>query len=76
MDATVQVNLEAAALQYEAAAGELERAAAHLRWTATHFRNAEVPRGCAHAFAAFGHMSIAQKQLTDLAELHASKSQV
>lgn len=67
---------EAATQQYEAAAAELERAAAHLRWTATHFRDAEVPRGCAHAFAALGHLSNVQKQLNDLAALHATKAQI
>ena len=67
---------EAAAQQYEAAAAELERAAAHLRLTATHFRGAEVPRGCAHAFAALGHLSTVQKQLNDLAALHATKAQI
>lgn len=67
---------EAVAQQYEAAAAELERAAAHLRWTAAHFRNAEVPRACAHTVAALGHMSKVQKQLNDLAELHATKAQI
>jgi|GEM_PF-1344237 len=67
---------EVAAQQYEAAAAELERAAAHLRWTAAHLRNAEVPRGCAHAFAAMGHLSGVRRQLDALAELHATKAQV
>lgn len=66
---------ESAAQQYEQAAAELETAARHLRVTARHFREGDVPRGCAHAWAAWGHVSTAEKHLKDLSELHASRSE-
>jgi hypothetical protein len=66
--------LEEAARQYEQAAAELEAAAQHLRTTARHFRDGDVPRGGAHCWAAWGHMSSAERQLRELAELHASRS--
>ncbi len=68
--------LEQAAYRYEQAASELERAAHHLRITARHFREDDVPRGCAHAFAALGHMRTAQSAVDELAVLHASKSEL
>ncbi len=49
----------AAAATYERAAEEFD-AAAHLRHTARLFREGEVPRGCAHAFAALGHIRTGQ----------------
>lgn len=64
------------AQQYEQIAAELEAAAKHLRITAQHFREREVPRGCAHTFAAQGHLHQAQTQLATLAVLHASHSQL
>jgi hypothetical protein len=66
--------LEKAAAQYEEAAEELEAAVRHLRTTARHFREGEVPRGCAHSWAAWGHLSNAERMLRALAELHASRS--
>jgi hypothetical protein len=65
---------ESAARSYERAAEELERAVAHLRVTAQHFRNRDVPRGCAHAFATRGHVINAQNLLDELARLHASRA--
>lgn len=65
---------EAAAARYERPAGELERAAEPARVEATHYRDRNVPRGCAHAFAVQGHMRSAQGLLDELAVLHASKS--
>jgi hypothetical protein len=62
--------------EYERAAGELERAAQHLRITARHFRDREIPRACAHAWAAQGQMWQAQEKLRVLAELHAGRAQV
>lgn len=59
---------------YEQAAKELDVAAAHLRTTAKHFRNKEVPRACAHVFAAQGHLSTVHKIIEDHALLHASKA--
>ena len=66
--------LEEAARQYEQAAAELEAAVQHLRTTARHFRDGEVPRGCAHSWAAWGHLVSAENLLKTLAELHASRS--
>jgi hypothetical protein len=62
--------------RYGASADELERAAKHLRIAAEHFRNREVPRGCAHALAVYGHMRVVQRQLDEHAELHRTKAQV
>ena len=53
--------LEDAALIYEATAEELEQAARHCRTAAQHFRDREIPRAAAHAWAAFGHMQIAEE---------------
>jgi hypothetical protein len=64
---------EAAAL-YDAAAEELEQAARHCRTAARHFRDREIPRGAAHAWAAFGHIRAAEESLDEQARTHASKS--
>lgn len=66
---------ETTAQSYEEAAAELETATKHLRVTARHFRNQEVPRGCAHAWAATGHLKNVQGQLDTLATLHAAEAQ-
>ena len=68
--------LAATAARYEESAAELERAAAHLRIAARHFRGREVPRGCAHAFAAYGHLRVVQRQIDEHAEMHRTKAQV
>jgi hypothetical protein len=60
--------------RYEMLAEELDTAAEHARVAARHFREREVPRGCAHAFAAQGHLSAAQNLMDELALLHARKS--
>ena len=67
-------SLEDAALIYEATAAELEKAAAHCRTAAQHFRDREVPRAAAHAWAAFGHVRTAEDSLEDQARTHAHKS--
>jgi 1-aminocyclopropane-1-carboxylate deaminase/D-cysteine desulfhydrase-like pyridoxal-dependent ACC family enzyme len=64
---------EAAALS-DAAAEELEQAAKHCRTAARHFRDREIPRGAAHAWAAFGHIRAAEESLEAQAKTHASKS--
>jgi 1-aminocyclopropane-1-carboxylate deaminase/D-cysteine desulfhydrase-like pyridoxal-dependent ACC family enzyme len=64
---------EAAAL-YDAAAEELEQAAKHCRTAARHVRDREIPRGAAHAWAAFGHIRAAEESLDSQAKTHASKS--
>jgi hypothetical protein len=66
--------LESAAQLYDAAAAELERAAEHCHTAAAHFRNREVPRGAAHAWAAHGHMLAAQERLEQQAREHAEKA--
>jgi 1-aminocyclopropane-1-carboxylate deaminase/D-cysteine desulfhydrase-like pyridoxal-dependent ACC family enzyme len=64
---------QAAAL-YDAAAEELEQAAKHCRTAARHFREREIPRGAAHAWAAFGHIRAAEESLDQQARAHATKS--
>ena len=66
--------LEAAAKLFDAAAEELERAVAHCRTAARHFRDGVVPRGAAHAWAAFGHVKAAEESLEAQARTHAEKS--
>lgn len=67
-------DLEVMALEFEKAAKELELAAKHCLVAADHYRNGEVPRGCAHAFAAIGHNSSASKILMERAQFHATKA--
>ncbi len=66
--------LEATAQLYEDAAAELERAVAHCRLAAEHFRNGEVPRAAAHAWAARGHLLGAEARLDEQARDHARRS--
>jgi len=70
----VREGLEEAAALYDAAAEELEQAAKHCKTAARHFRDEEVPRGAAHAWAAFGHIRAAEESLDEQARTHASKS--
>ncbi|MFL5964254.1 MAG: hypothetical protein ACJ757_15325 [Gaiellaceae bacterium] len=72
----VKQHLEAAAQLFEAAAKELERAAAHARRAAEHFRDGEVPRGGAHAWATRGHVLAAEKSLDEQALEHRLRSRV
>lgn len=65
---------ETAAAEFEEAARELELAVQHLRTTARHFREHNVPRACAHAFAVYGHMLKAQQRMEESAIAHADKS--
>jgi 1-aminocyclopropane-1-carboxylate deaminase/D-cysteine desulfhydrase-like pyridoxal-dependent ACC family enzyme len=67
-------NMEAAARLYDAAAEDLEQAAKHCRTAARHFRDRDIPRGAAHAWAAFGHIRAAEESLEAQARTHASKS--
>jgi TPR repeat protein len=62
--------MEAAARLYDQAAEELEKAAAHARVAAQHFRDGEVPRGAAHAWATRGHVLAAQNALDEQALEH------
>jgi hypothetical protein len=70
----VSARLEEAAKLFETAAEELEQAVAHCRTAARHFRNREVPRGGAHAWAAFGHILSAEQALEEQARAHAHRS--
>ena len=65
---------EAVARTFEQSAEDLETAVRHLRTAARHVRDRDVPRGCAHAFAAYGHMLNGQARLDENAILHAAKS--
>ena len=66
--------LEVAAALFDEAAAELERAAAHARVAAQHFRDGEVPRGGAHAWAARGHLLKAERGLDEQAIEHSGRS--
>ena len=68
--------LETAARLYEEAARELDRAARHCERSAEHFRNGEVPRGTAHAWAARGHVLEAESRLDEQARRHSETSRV
>jgi len=70
----VREGLEEAAALYDAAAEELEQAAKHCKTAARHFRDEEVPRGAAHAWAAYGHIRAAEESLDAQARTHARKS--
>jgi 1-aminocyclopropane-1-carboxylate deaminase/D-cysteine desulfhydrase-like pyridoxal-dependent ACC family enzyme len=70
----VREGLEEAALLYDGAAEQLEQAAKHCRTAARHFRDQEVPRGAAHAWAAYGHIHAAEELLDTQARTHAQKS--
>jgi hypothetical protein len=68
--------MEAAAQLYDTAADELEKAAAHARRAAEHFRDGDVPRGGAHAWATRGHVLAAEKALDEQALEHRLRSRV
>jgi hypothetical protein len=70
----VSEELEEAARLYDAAAEQLEQAAKHCRTAARHFRDQEVPRGAAHAWAAHGHIRAAEDSVDQQARTHAGKS--
>ena len=65
---------EVAAQLYDVAAEQLDLAAQHCRTAARHFRDLEVPRGTAHAWAAYGHVREAQERLEAQAREHAGRS--
>ena len=70
----MSADLDAAAALYDEAAEQLDVAAQHCRTAAQHFRDGIVPRGAAHAWAAYGHLRQAQKRLDDQAIEHARVS--
>jgi hypothetical protein len=75
-DDVVRARLEEAARLCEEAGRELERAVGHCRVAAEHFRNREIPRATAHAWAAFGHLSEAQRRLEAQARMHAERARL
>jgi len=60
--------------RFDQVAAELELAAAHCRSTAKHFRDREIPRAGAHAFAAHGHWVAAGATFDEAAVAHADKA--
>lgn len=73
-DGEREQRLEAAAHLYDQAAQELEQAAAHARVAAGHFRDGEVPRGAAHAWATRGHVVAVGRLLDEQALEHRLRS--
>jgi hypothetical protein len=65
---------EVAARAFEAAGAELEKALEHCRTASKHYRANEVPRGAAHAWAAFGHIRLALDRFDEQARTHAARS--
>ena len=64
------------AAQFRMAAEKLERAAAHCRIAARHYMDRDVPRGCAHAFAALGDTALAHDAIGANAKLHAGMARI
>ena len=60
----------------DAAAAQLREAEAHLRVAAAHFRDREVPRACAHQWAARGHLLRALDAMDSQARTHSERSTV
>ena len=67
---------EKLAEDFEEAAIELEKAAAHCRISAKRYKAHDVPSGCAHAFASIGHMSKADKLISNNAEIHSTFARI
>lgn len=55
-------------------AEELRQSEAHVRVAAQHFRNREIPRACAHQWAARGHLLKALEGLDEQAREHSERS--
>jgi hypothetical protein len=70
----VSERLDEAARLLEDAAEELDQGAAHCRVAARHFRDREIPRAGAHAWAAVGHLANASALLSQQARDHAARS--
>lgn len=75
-DDEVRERVAAAARLYEHAADELERAMAHCRRASEHFRNHDVPRAAAHAWAARGHIVEASDRLDEQAREHRLRARI
>lgn len=59
---------------FAAASAETALASEHYRVAAKRFRAGKVPRGCAHAFAAFGHLQEARRAARAAATIHADRA--
>jgi hypothetical protein len=68
------LELSDAAQLYDEVARELDLAAQHCRTASAHFRDREVPRGSAHAWAAYGHVTEAQERMQTQAREHAKRA--
>ena len=66
--------LDKAAELYDEVAAELERAAANAAIAAQHFRDENVPRGSAHAWAVHGHLLAVRTRMDEQAREHARLS--
>jgi hypothetical protein len=64
------------AAAFKEAAAKLDRAAAHCRIAALHYENREIPRGCAHAFAALGDIRQAETVIDANAILHSGRASI
>jgi hypothetical protein len=73
---TPKKNREAQAKRLDQVAAELEKAAAHAKIAADHFRNAEIPRGCAHTFATEGHIIAANDLIKECALMHRTAARI
>ena len=60
----------------EKAADELDLAMQHFRVATQHYRDRLIPRGCAHAFAAEGHMRNATALSDQVSQIHASHARL
>ena len=69
-----RARLEEAAQLYERAAEELGLAQVHCLSSAEHYRTADVPRGAALAWAALGHLKVAEDRLLQQARDHRERS--
>jgi 1-aminocyclopropane-1-carboxylate deaminase/D-cysteine desulfhydrase-like pyridoxal-dependent ACC family enzyme len=69
-----QLQREEVAELFALAAAELEKAAKHFRQASEHFRKGVVPSGCAHAFAAQGHLRQADETNNHASTIHAAYS--
>ena len=65
---------ERQAARFDLIAREADSLAAHARTAAAHFRNHEIPRAGAHAFALEGHLSNIRRALDEAAIEHAGRS--
>ena len=65
---------ERQAARFDLIAVEAESLAAHARTAAAHFRNGEIPRASAHAFALEGHLVNVRRALDEATIEHAGRS--